>query len=73
MRTDLISSAAWQQVESRWPGAYHLLLKSSLLNEYQLLKEEQQRPGLDPRRARWIADRLTDLERLDYIRNLTQV
>ncbi len=65
MRTDYITPEAWEQVSTRYPGAYLILLKSSLETEKKMVELELEQPSLDPRRRKWLTERLEDLTRFD--------
>lgn len=65
MRTDYITPEAWAQVAKRYPGAYHILLRSSLETEKKVAQQELSRQNLDPRRRQWLTERLTELTQFD--------
>jgi len=65
MRTDYITPEAWEQVQTRYPGAYLILLKSSLETEKKMVRLELERTSLEPLRRKWLEERLADLTHFD--------
>lgn len=65
MRTDYITPEAWNEVETRYPSAYHILLKSSLETEKENVKRELGYNNIAPMRRKWLEGRLADLTHFD--------
>jgi len=65
MRTDYITPEAWNEVETRYPGAYFILLKSSLETEKENVKRELGLITTAPLRHKWLEERLADLTHFD--------
>lgn len=70
MDITMIPVSAWQELERRFPAAYHLLLRGALKEEKRLLEAELdgiRRGNLYyPGRKEWIEDRLATLNQLRF-------